>query len=201
MIDAGTADEQGYGVGDSVKIATLKPVQDFRVSGVAQYGSVSSLGTATFAVFTIPTAQQLLDREGSSMRSRWRPQTASPPSSSSRTSSRFFRQPRRSRTGVEEAEEAASEVSEFTSFIRYFLLAFGAVALFVGAFVIFNTMSITVAQRTRELATLRTIGASSEADPPRRTSIGLIASIIGFFLGVGLAYGVPSTSTCRPRTW
>ena len=65
VIDAGTADEQGYGVGDSVKIATLKPVQDFRVSGVAQYGSVSSLGTATFAVFTIPTAQQLLDREGS----------------------------------------------------------------------------------------------------------------------------------------
>ena len=46
------------------------------------------------------------------------------------------------------------------SFIRYFLLAFGGVALFVGAFVIFNTMSITVAQRTRELATLRTIGAS-----------------------------------------
>ena len=95
VIDATTADEQGYGVGDSVKIATLKPVQSFRISGIAQYGSVSSLGTATFAVFTIPTAQQLLDREVHSMRSPWRPPTASRPSSSSRTSGRSFRRPRR----------------------------------------------------------------------------------------------------------
>ena len=59
-----------------------------------------------------------------------------------------------------EAEEQTDEVGEFTKFFRYFLLAFAAIALFVGAFVIFNTFSITVAQRTREFATLRTIGAS-----------------------------------------
>ena len=67
-------------------------------------------------------------------------------------------------------------------------------ALFVGAFVIFNTMSITVAQRTRELATLRTIGASRKqirrAVLLEALVIGVIASIIGFFLGVGLAYGL-----------
>ena len=71
-------------------------------------------------------------------------------------------------------------------------------------------MSITVAQRTRELATLRTIGASRKqirrAVLLEALVIGLIASIIGFFLGVGLAYGLDalfgaSTSTCRPRTW
>ena len=63
-------------------------------------------------------------------------------------------------TGEQQAEEDAAGVAEFVKFIRYFLLAFGGIALFVGAFVIFNTLSITVAQRTRELATLRTLGAS-----------------------------------------
>jgi len=63
VIDAGTADEQGYEVGGTVRIATLKPVRSFRLVGIAQYGSVSSLGTATFAVFTIPAAQELLERK------------------------------------------------------------------------------------------------------------------------------------------
>ena len=194
VIDRRTADDQGYGVGDTVRIATLKPVRPFRVSGIAQYGSVSSLGTVTFAVFTIPTAQELLDRKdqfdaiSASAKSGVTPQQLVddikpilPPTA-------------QVRTGVEQADEDASEVSEFTSFIRYFLLAFGFVALFVGAFVIFNTMSITVAQRTRELATLRTIGASRKqirrAVLIEAFVIGLIASIIGFALGLGLAYGL-----------
>ena len=64
------------------------------------------------------------------------------------------------RTGVEQADEDSGEIATFVSFIRYFLLTFAGIALFVGAFVIFNTLSITVAQRVRELATLRTLGAS-----------------------------------------
>ena len=64
MIDVGTADEQGYKIGDPVKIATVQPVSEFKIVGLAQYGDVSSLGSATFAVFTIPTAQSLLDRQG-----------------------------------------------------------------------------------------------------------------------------------------
>ena len=65
------------------------------------------------------------------------------------------------RTGDEQATEDAEDTDEFISFLRYFLLAFGVIALFVGAFVIFNSLSITIAQRTRELATLRTLGASA----------------------------------------
>ena len=64
------------------------------------------------------------------------------------------------RTGAEQAAEDAKDTNEFISFLRYFLLAFGGIALFVGAFVIFNSLSITIAQRTREFATLRTLGAS-----------------------------------------
>ena len=64
VIDAGTADEQGYEVGDTVEITTLQPKRAFELVGVAQYGSLDSLGNASFVVFTIPAAQELLDREG-----------------------------------------------------------------------------------------------------------------------------------------
>jgi putative ABC transport system permease protein len=78
--------------------------------------------------------------------------------------------------------------------IQYFLLAFGAIALFVGAFVIFNTISITVAQRTRELATLRTLGASRRqvrgSVMLESFVIGLTASVVGLFAGLGLARGL-----------
>ncbi len=199
VIDRTTADDQGYGVGDTVKIATLKPVQDFRVSGVAQYGSVSSLGTATFAVFTIPAAQELLDRKGQFDAISVAAADGVTPEQLVNDIEPILPATAQVRTGVEEAEEAAAEVSEFTSFIRYFLLAFGAVALFVGAFVIFNTMSITVAQRTRELATLRTIGASRaqirRAVLLEALVIGLIASIVGFVLGV--ASGLRSRRAVR----
>jgi putative ABC transport system permease protein len=194
VIDATTADEQGYGVGDTVKIATLKPVRDFRVSGVAQYGSVSSLGTTTFAVFTIPTAQELLEREGQFDAISVAAVDGVTPEELVEEIEPILPATAQVRTGAQQAEEDSKEVSEFTSFIRYFLLAFGAVALFVGAFVIFNTMSITVAQRTRELATLRTIGASRKqirrAVLLEALVIGVIASIVGFLLGVGLAYGL-----------
>ena len=75
------------------------------------------------------------------------------------------------------------------AYIRYFLLGFGGIALFVGAFVIFNTLSITVAQRTREFATLRTLGASRKqvlrSVKLEGLVIGLVASVIGLFLGFG----------------
>jgi len=64
VIDAGTADREGYAVGDTIQISTLQPKQDFEVTGIAKFGDVDSLGTATFAIFDLPTGQRLLDREG-----------------------------------------------------------------------------------------------------------------------------------------
>ena len=98
------------------------------------------------------------------------------------------------RTGTAQAREDAKSTDQFISFLRYFLLAFGLIALFVGAFVIVNSLSITIAQRTRELATLRTLGASRRQV---RVSVvlealvmGVLASIVGLFLGLGLAKGL-----------
>jgi putative ABC transport system permease protein len=194
VIDAGTADDDGYAVGDTVEITTLQPKRAFKLVGVAQYGSIDSIGGASFAVFTIPAAQELLDREGQydaisaaaveglsedelvAAIAPVLPESAEVVSASA------------------EAEEAVDEVNEFTAIFRYFLLAFAGIALFVGAFVIFNTFSITVAQRTREFATLRTIGASRRQILGsvifESLIIGLLASLIGLGLGVLLAEGI-----------
>ncbi len=96
VIDAGTADKQGYAVGDTVEITTLQPKRVFELVGIAQYGSLDSLGNASFTVFTIPAAQELLDREGQYDASRSPPVRGSPKTSSSRRSSRPFRPTRRS---------------------------------------------------------------------------------------------------------
>ena len=194
VIDAGTADEQGYGVGAKVKVASLRPVREFRVVGLAQYSGVNSLGTATFAVFDVPTAQRLFDRVGEF-------DVISAAAKDGVSDQELVRDLREAlpasvkvQTGAQQGEEEREEIAEFTSFIRYFLLAFGAIALFVGAFVIFNTLSITVAQRIREFATLRTIGASRRqvlaSVVLEALVIGILASIAGLLLGFALAYGL-----------
>jgi putative ABC transport system permease protein len=194
VIDAGTADEQGFEVGDTVQISTLQPKQPFELVGVAKYGEVESLGAISFAVFTIPAAQELLGREGQydaiSVAAR------EDVSEDDVVAAIAPVLPRSAEvvSAAAEAEEQADEVSEFTAIFRYFLLAFGAIALFVGAFVIFNTFSITVAQRTREFATLRTLGASRRqvlgSVILESFAIGLFASLVGLGLGVVLAEGI-----------
>ncbi|WP_241385168.1 ABC transporter permease [Rhodococcus sp. CH91] len=97
-------------------------------------------------------------------------------------------------TGAEVTEETKSQVSEALNFLNYFLLAFGAIALLVGTFIIYNTFSMIVAQRLRELALLRAIGASRKQVGRSVTLeafvVGLIGSILGIAAGVALAYGL-----------
>jgi putative ABC transport system permease protein len=194
VIDVGTADDQGYQVGDTVEITTLQPKRAFELVGVARYGSIDSLGNASFVVFTIPAAQQLLDREG-----QYDAISAAAVEGVSEEELVAAIEPALPASAevvsaTAEAEEAVDEVNEFTAIFRYFLLTFAGIALFVGAFVIFNTFSITVAQRTREFATLRTIGASRRqilgSVILESLVIGLLASLIGLGLGVLLAEGI-----------
>jgi putative ABC transport system permease protein len=190
-IDAATADDEELGVGDTVGVAARGPARSFRVTGIAEFGGVSSLGGATLAVFDVPTAQELFDKRGeldivrvageqgvgeAELVSRIRP--ILPPTA-------------RVQSASAQADEDAEDTSSGISFLRYILLAFGGIALFVGSFVIANTLTITIAQRVREFATLRTIGASR---PQLLVSvileslvIGALASVVGLFLGLALA--------------
>jgi len=194
VIDAATAEEEGYAVGDSIGIVTRGPVQKFTISGTAQFPDQESLGGATFAIFTLAEAQRLFNKEGeldaisiagtegvSSEQLVDEINPILPPHT-------------QVRTGAQETQEAQQDIEEFTNIIGYILLAFGFIALFVGAFVIFNTLSITIAQRVREFATLRTIGASRRqvlgSVILEALIIGALASIVGLFLGLGLAKGL-----------
>src|SRR5205085_4856254 len=98
------------------------------------------------------------------------------------------------RTGQAQAAQATKDTSGFLNIFQDFLLAFGGIALFVGSFVIANTLSITIAQRTRELATLRTLGATRRQVLAsvllEAFIIGTLASITGLFLGLLLAKGL-----------
>ena len=193
VIDSSSAKQGDFAVGDTIGASVEGPIKRYRIVGIAKFGSVDSLGGATIAIFDTRTAQALLGKPGYDLIAVSAKPGVSPeklvgdirpllPSSA------------RVKTGAEQAKASAKDISEFTNFIQYFLLAFGIVALFVGAFVIFNTLSITVAQRTRELATLRTLGASRRQ--VRRSVlvegfvIGVLASALGLALGVALAKGL-----------
>jgi putative ABC transport system permease protein len=193
VLDSAAADEEGYKIGDTVKIATLKPVEEFKVVGLAHYGDVESLGTATFAVFTIPEAQRLLEREGQLDAISVAAKDGVTPQQLQTELRDELGSGVTVRTGDQQASKDLESV-EFTNFIRYFLLSFAGIALFVGAFVIFNTFSITVAQRTREFATLRTIGASRrqllQSVILEAFVIGFAAALIGLMAGLGLAVGL-----------
>jgi putative ABC transport system permease protein len=193
VLDSAAADEEGYKIGDTVKIATLKPVEEFKVVGLAHYGDVESLGTATFAVFTIPEAQRLLEREGQLDAISVAAKDGVTPVQLQSEVREALGSSVTVRTGDQQASKDLESV-EFTNFIRYFLLSFAGIALFVGAFVIFNTFSITVAQRTREFATLRTIGASRrqllQSVVLEAFVIGFAAALIGLLAGLGLAVGL-----------
>lgn len=99
-------------------------------------------------------------------------------------------------TADEVRDEAQAELESALSFLNYFLLAFGGIALLVGTFIIYNTFAMIVAQRVRELALLRAVGASrgqvSRSVVLEALVVGIIGSVLGFVGGVGLAYGLRS---------
>jgi len=194
VVDEGVADDENVGVGDRVGVAAVGPAQEFEVVGIARYGDLSSIGGATFAVLDVPTAQKLLRKEGELDAIQVAAEDGVTPDELTQRIQVELGDDVTVRSGVEQASEESGEIATFTKIIRYFLLSFAGIALFVGAFVIFNTLSITVAQRTRELATLRTIGASRRqvlaSVIVEALVIGLGASIMGLFAGLGLAIGL-----------
>jgi putative ABC transport system permease protein len=195
VIDSSSAKSGHFAVGEMIGAAVQGPAKQYRITGIAKFGSVDSLGGATIAIFDTATAQKLLDKDGYDLIAVSAKTGVSPQSLVSEIKP-LLPANTEVQTGSEQAKAAAKDISEFTKFIQYFLLAFGVVALFVGAFVIFNTLSITIAQRTRELATLRTLGASRRQ--VRRSVlleglvIGTVASALGLALGVALAKGLGS---------
>ncbi|MCW2938269.1 MAG: hypothetical protein JWN00_1254 [Actinomycetia bacterium] len=187
VVDEHTVKKTGYSVGDTMRIALRGPTQTVRLVGIVSAGNL--LG-ATFTAFDTPTAQRLLLKPGYyteiTMGStgvgetvlRDRVAQALPGTAEAIT-------------GTKMRADAKSQVANALSFFRIFLLVFALISIFVGAFIIFNTFSMLVAQRTRELALLRAVGASRRqvtgAVIGEAVAVGILGSTIGLGLGVGLA--------------
>jgi putative ABC transport system permease protein len=189
-IDKATASKENFDVGDTINIQDIGPQKSFRISGIAELSGVGSIGAATFALFDLPTAQRLFAKPGQLDVIRIQSKAGVP-------TSRLISQIKPLLPPTATVRDTNAQVKEdkkqfdFVSFFQYILLAFAGIALFVGAFVIANTLSITIAQRMREFATLRTLGASRRqvlwSVVVEALVIGLLGSVVGLFLGLGLA--------------
>ncbi len=190
VIDNATASGHGFDVGDLIGVQAFGPAKKLRISGIAEFPDVS-VGGATFAILDQPAAQQLFHKAGQldGIRVQSKPGVEEPDLVNQIKP--LLSSTEQVRSGSEQAKKDKEEAGSFISFLRYALLAFAGISLFVGAFVIANTLSITIAQRMREFATLRTLGASRRqvmwSVVIEAFVIGLIGSVIGLFLGLGLA--------------
>jgi putative ABC transport system permease protein len=194
VMDAGTAQKYGFTVGQRVRILSAGPTRSFTITGIAQFGSANNLAGATLAAFTLPTAQAIVQETGQFDDIN----VVTAPGASKATVQRDIAQvlPRGAEvvTGQTVVNENTSSVNQALSFFSTALLIFAFIALFVGGFTIYNTFSIIVGQRTRELALLRIVGASRRqvfgSVLAEAAITGLVSSVIGLGLGVLAALGL-----------
>jgi putative ABC transport system permease protein len=197
VVDKGTASDQHFKVGDIVGVQAEGQVQHMRLSGIFAFGGSTNIGGATLTGFDLRTAQRLFDKQGQLDQIRVEAKPGiSPAELVAQIRPTLNPRTEQVRTGQGQAAKETSDTNNALSFLQDFLLAFGGIALFVGAFVIANSLSITVAQRTRELATLRTLGASRRqvlrSVLLEALMLGVFASLVGLGIGVALAQGLSS---------
>ncbi len=193
-IDASTASKQHLSIGHEVGVVARGPVDHYTIAGTVKFASVSSLGGATMVIFPLATAQRVFAKQGHYDEIDIAARSGVSPQALVNQIKPLLPASAQVRTGQQQAAQATKDTSGFLSIFQDFLLAFGGIALFVGSFVIANTLSITIAQRTRELATLRTLGATRRqvlaSVLVEALVIGVLASVTGLFVGLGLAKGL-----------
>ena len=194
VIDKSLADEVDLGVGDRTTVLTAAGPSRVKVVGIARFGSADNRAGNRTVLFTLDTAQRLLGRGGTvdafavdAADGVSQTQVAHNVDAALHGQADVI-------TGAALTEENKTRSNDDLDFFAVFMRIFAGIALFVGAFIINNTFGILVAQRTRELALLRAIGAS-----PRQVrgsvavealAVGIIASALGVVAGIGIAKGI-----------
>jgi putative ABC transport system permease protein len=192
-IDTSTADRENLKIGGTLRIAAEAGVKSYRIVGLQRLGDAASGGSST-AQLTLPEAQRLTDKVGEFDGISVQAEPGIAPKALAKRIDRVLPPRLIVETGHQAAARQSQDIKDQLSFFRVILLVFGGVALLVGSFLIFNTFSITVAQRIRELGMLRTLGATRPQILGgiilEATIIGVVGAVLGVFAGIGFAAGL-----------
>ncbi|MFI8768029.1 ABC transporter permease [Streptomyces sp. R-07] len=195
-LDKDTADKGGYKVGDTVRVATNGPVKEYELAGVftTEDGAVNAGGS--LVLFDSPVAQKLYLKPGYFQSLTV---TAAPGADTGKLLDDVLTvvpKAATAQTGTALADQQAKDIESGMGALNQVLLGFAGIALFVGIFLISNTFTMLVAQRTKELALMRAVGASrkqiTRSVLAEAGLVGLVASAVGYVLGIGLAVGLRS---------
>jgi putative ABC transport system permease protein len=194
VMDAGTAQKYDFRVGQQVRILTAGPTRTFTIAGIAEFGTANNLAGATLAAFTLPTAQAIAQETGKLDTINVAAAPGADKSEVQHAIAKVLPPGVQVVTGQTVVNESTSSIDQALSFFSTALLVFAFISLFVGGFTIFNTFSIIVGQRTRELALLRIVGASRRqvfrSVLGEAAITGLVSSVIGLGLGALAALGL-----------
>ena len=189
-IDRGSAKKEGWKVGDTIGITARGPVERYEVVGITKFGGADKLGVATVAIFNLAQAQELFGKAGGFDAILVNAAPGVDGAQLRRDIAAALPQ-YKVQTAAAQDRYTLDDLDMFVGVLQKILLAFGFVSIFVGAMIIANTMSITIAQRIRELAMLRTVGASRRQIMKsvvfEALAMGVIGSIIGIAFGLVLA--------------
>ncbi len=192
-IDKSAAESAGLKIGDTLKIIGAGKVVPFKLVGLTQLGQ-ASFGGASIAQVTLPVAQRLTHTPGQFDQISVASDEGISEQALKRRIEKVLPLSARVETAKENADRSTEEIKENLGFLQTILLVFGYVAVLVGAFIIFNTFSITVAQRISEFGVLRTLGASRRQILSsvllEAAAIGLIGAIVGLAGGYAVAAGL-----------
>ena len=196
VMDRASADDGGFVVGDTVRVNAQSGSREFALVGIASYGDIASPGGATFALFDQPTASEFLLKPGNvdaflvqGDGSMSQEELAASIQSTLDPTLKL-----EVLTGAQIAEETKNQIGQAIGFLTTFLTVFSMIALGIGSFVIYNVFSITAAQRQRENALLRAIGAERRQVVRMMLVeagvIGVLGSVLGFLSGIGISRGL-----------
>jgi putative ABC transport system permease protein len=193
-LDESAANEAGLGIGETLKLASVERVSAYRIVGLTKLGS-ASWGGASVAGLTLPEAQRITGKRGEFDQILIAADEGVSEETLKQRVQRAVADPSLLvETAKQNAERNSDQIRDDLGFLRIALLVFAFVALFVGAFLIFNTFSITVAQRIREFGMLRTLGAGRgqilSSVIIEALAIGIVGALVGLAGGYAIAVGL-----------